>query len=150
MNMRALAALCLISCAASLSAQYGKIAEAAAGGEGPSVGESLLLVGAAAGSLEPELRAEDARAALGRLGFRLPRAADGERISWGDLAFLAAQLYDLPGGFAYRAFPSPRTAFKEALGLGLLPPGARPSDQVGGADLLFFLRRLEESKAARP
>jgi hypothetical protein len=105
-----------------------------------------LIVGAASGSLEPEVRIDEARAALARLGIRLPRAPDDSRISCADFAYLVAQLFDLPGGIAYRAFPGPRTAFRESLRLGLLPPGARPDRALSGADLLFILRRLEGIK----
>jgi hypothetical protein len=149
MYLRALAALSLALCAAPLSAQYGPLVESAAGGPGPTVADCIRIVGAASGSLDPEARAEEARAELARLGFRLPRSPDGNRITCAEFAYLAAQLYDLPGGFAYRAFPGPRTAFKEAVRLGLLPPGARPGRALSGADLLFALRRLESlGKAA--
>jgi hypothetical protein len=150
MSFRALAALSLALCATPVAAQYGSLVEGAAGGEGPTVGACILIVGAAAGSLEPEVRIDEARAALAKLGCRLPRAADDSRISYADFAYLVAQLYDLPGGFAYRAFPGPRTAFEEAARLGLLPPGAKPDGVLSGADLLFILRKLEARGGGTP
>jgi len=147
---RVFVALALVACAAPLAAQYGRLVEAAANGDGPSVGDCILILGAAAGSLEPESGADAARASLSGLGYRLPEAPDADRISYAEFSYLIVQLFDLPYGFAYRVLPGPRTAFREAARLGLLPPGARPERAVVGPDVLYALRALEAQGRGKP
>jgi hypothetical protein len=126
----------------SLCAQYGVILHAAATEQRLGVGDAIRLVGAAAGSLRPELAAAEARSTLARLGVRLPRAAEGDPITWGGYAWLLVQLFDVHGDAAYGLFPGPLTAFGVLRSLGLVPPNARSGDPVDGGDALLALRRL--------
>jgi hypothetical protein len=132
----------LVVASANLFGQYGPVLHAVAGQDRISVGESIRLLGAASGSLRPEIGADEARATLQKLGVRLPRAADDSPITWGGYAFLLTQLFDLPGGVVYGIFPGPRSAFKGLQARGLVHGATRAGDFLTGADALLLLRQV--------
>ena len=136
----------LVVASANLFGQYGPILHAAAGQDWISVGDSIRLIGVASGSLRPEIGAEEARATLGRLGVRLPLAADESPITWGGYAYLLTQLFDLPGSVAYGIFPGPRSAFNELRARGLIPDTRRPGHPLSGPDALLLLRQVMASR----
>ncbi len=135
-----IALLCLG--AVNLQAQYGLVLHTAVSEDRLSVGASIRLLGVAAGSLRPEIGAEEARATLTRLGIKLPRDSDDSPITFGNFAFLLCQLFDLRGGVMYGLFPGPRAAFNELVVRGLLPAHARPGAPISGPDALLVLRRF--------
>jgi hypothetical protein len=135
-----IALLCLG--AANLQGQYGLVLHSAVSENPLSVGASIRLLGVAAGSLRPEIGAEEARATLTRLGIRIPRDPDDSPITFGNFAFLLCQLFDLRGGVTYGLFPGPRSAFNELLTRRLLPASARPGGTISGPDALLVLRRF--------
>ncbi len=139
------AALILGACV-NVFAQYGAILHAAAGEKELSVGTSIRLVGAAAGTLRPEVGSDEARSALQKLGFRLPQAPDASAITYGGFAFLVTQLFDLRGSAAYVLFPGPRSAFDELASRGLIPRGTQSGGPISGLDALLLVRRLVEQK----
>ncbi|MGA2612967.1 MAG: hypothetical protein ABSG38_05900 [Spirochaetia bacterium] len=146
MKRAALTALALLGTCVSLFAQYGAILHTAAGEDRLTVGSSILLVGAAAGSLRPETGAAEARSTLQKLGIRLPAAPDDSPITYGGYAFLLAQLFDLPGSAAYVLIPGPLSAFDELQSRGLIPYTERSGHPVRGTDALLLLRRVIEQR----
>jgi hypothetical protein len=138
----------LVAASANLFGQYGPILHAAADQERITVGESIRLLGVAAGSLRPEIGAEEARSTLLNLHVRLPRSSDETPITFGEYAYLLTQLFDVPGSVAYGIFPGPRTAFNELRARGLVPELARAGHFLGGADALLVLRRFLASRGS--
>jgi hypothetical protein len=144
----AAAALILGACV-EVYAQYGAILHAAVGETELTVGSAIRLVGTAAGTLRPEVGAEEARSSLQKLGFRLPQAPDSSPISYDGFAFLVTQIFDLRGSVAYGLFPGPLSAFDELQSRGLIPRGAHGGGPVSGQDALLLVRRLVEQKGPR-
>jgi len=140
------AAALILGASVNVFAQYGAILHAAAGEKELTVGSSLLLVGTAAGTLRPEVSADEARSALQKLGFRLPQSGDGAPITYGDFAFLITQAFDLRGSVAYGLFPGSGSAFDELQSRGLIPRGAQSGGPVSGQDALLLVRRLVEQR----
>jgi hypothetical protein len=141
--------MALCAATAPLHAQYGQLIDQAAGQEALTVGAALRLLGTAAGSLAPEASEPDAREALLRLGFTLP-APDERPVTCGELAYLLAQLFDIPASVSYRLLPGPATAFRQLQASGLMPASARSGQGVSGADALLILRRYLESWGGSP
>ncbi|HTP59781.1 MAG TPA: hypothetical protein VMM82_12745 [Spirochaetia bacterium] len=138
----------LLCVATSLFAQYGQIIEQVAGQDPLSVGASLRLLGAAAGSIAPEMGIPDARASLVRLGIRVPAGSVDSPISYGEFAFLLVQLYDQPQSLSSRIMPGPRAAFRDLKERGLIPAAARPGFTISGADALLLQRKFLEARKA--
>ncbi len=142
LTLAACAAVLWLASAPALHAQYGRIMDEVAGKDEVAVSASLRLLAVAAGSLAPEIGEADARAAVQKLGIRVPEAPDDRPIAYGEFAFLAVQLFDIPGGFAYGLMPGPRTAFRDLQDRGLIPPEARAGDHLNGAQALRLLAAL--------
>jgi hypothetical protein len=136
----------LVAASANLFGQYGPILHAAADQERITIGESIRLLGVAAGSLRPEIGAEEARTTLQKLHVRLPRESDDTPITFGQYAYLLTQLFDVPGSVAYGIFPGPRSAFKDLQARGLVPEMARAGHPLSGGDALLVLRKFLASR----
>ena len=127
---------------ADLYAQYGAVLATAASQDPLTVGAALRLLGAASGSVAPELSGSDVRDTLGRLHVRVPREPDTSPITLGELCYVMSELFDLREGAVYGIAPGPRAAFEELYRRGLLSPHARAGQTISGPDALLLLDRV--------
>jgi len=127
-----------------LFAQYGVLLDAAAGETPLSFGTAVRLVGAAWGSVVPTVSAEESRATLVDLGFRVPRRELGGPVTAAAFAQLLIQVSDMRTGLAYGLIPSAGRAHDWLQRIGVYEASLAPGALLGGPAAIRALSRLWE------
>lgn len=86
---------------------------------------------------------------LGKSGIVLDGYSEGEELSKGMLAKMAARYLDLGGSLMYLVFGTERYAFRACAAYGIMRGDASENDIISGPELVEVLGRVSEIRGGR-
>jgi hypothetical protein len=132
----------LILATFSAYGQYGEMMNVAVSEDPLTLGSAALLLGTAAGTVDPFSTSEAALDQIRGLGIRLPDGDAASPVDYGDMSLMVMQLWDLRGGLLYELVPTRRGAFRELVARNVVATTSRPGQHLSGREAVHILRRV--------